>query len=592
MGASLESDNRKLYLRLLGYVRPYWKAFALALVCMGLASIAEPLFPALMKHMLDDGFKVEPGSWDWFVYPGAIFGIFLVRAILGYAGDYAMSWVSSNVIADLRAAMFARLIRLPTSYFNDHSSGRTMSRVVYDVGGVAAAATSALTTLMKDSLSLVGLTAWMLYLNWKLTLITIAIGPFIAVAVRSFGGRLRQLARRLQTNQGAIVQVLQEAIEGNKLVKVFGGQAYESERFAKVVQEQRRLTMRSTIANAAQGPVVQLFAALALAIIMGVALHQASSSQTTVGSFVSFITAMLMTLAPMKRLTDVNAPLQRGLAAAESVFELIDEPLEDDAGARRLDGAKGEVAFENVSFRYRGADHDALSELSFSIRAGECVALVGPSGGGKSTVANLLPRFFDTTGGEIRINGIPLGEIALDSLRGNIALVSQEIVLFNDTIAANIAYGARRDASQAEIIAAARAAHAMEFIERLPERFDTMMGERGIKLSGGQRQRIAIARALLKDAPILILDEATSALDTESERQVQAALNELMVGRTTLVIAHRLSTIERADRIVVVQAGRVAESGTNDELLALDGVYAQLYRLQFAQQAVDGGVRT
>lgn len=573
-------DSRQLYLRLLSYVRPYWKAFVVSIACMGLSSAVEPLFPALMKYLLDDGFKSTQGSWDWLMYPAAIFGIFISRALVGFAGDYSMSWVSSNVIAELRQAMFTRLLSLPTTYFNDNPSGRMLSRVVYDVSGVASAATGTLTTLVKDSLSIVGLMVWLLYLNWKLTLITVAIIPFVAYVVRRFGGRLRHVSRRLQENQGTIVQVLQEAIEGNKLVKIFGGQGYESERFNRAVQEQRGLTMRSTVAASAQGPLVQLFAAIALSVIMGVALYQAASNQTTVGSFVSFITAMLMVLAPLKRLTDINAPIQRGLASAESVFQLLDAIPEDDRGTRELGRARGEVVFDKVLFAYPGAEQAALTDLSFTIQPGECVALVGPSGSGKTTIANLLPRFFHTSGGEIRIDGVPLDDIKLLSLRDNIALVSQEVVLFNDTVAANIAYGARRDASHEDIVAAAKAAHAMEFIDRLPDGLDTLIGEKGVKLSGGQRQRLAIARALLKNAPILILDEATSALDTESERQVQAALDQLMVGRTTLVIAHRLSTIEGSDRIIALANGRLAEMGTHDQLLAKNGLYARLHRMQ------------
>jgi subfamily B ATP-binding cassette protein MsbA len=378
--------------------------------------------------------------------------------------------------------------------------------------------------------------------------------------------------------------VLQEAIEGHKVVKIFGGQSYEEARFFKSVNEQRRLAMRAAIAAAAQTPLVQFFAASGVAVIMGVALKQAGSDQTTVGSFVSFITAMLMILAPLKRLTDVNAPIQRGLAAAESVFALIDEAAERDDGSADLGRAQGLVEFDNVTFTYPGADRPALNGVSLTVRPGESVALVGPSGSGKTTAANLLPRFHHPDGGEIRIDGHPLDAIRLTNLRDNIALVSQDVVLFNDTIAANIAYGGKRDATREEITAAARAAHALEFIDALPEGLDTMIGENGVKLSGGQRQRLAIARAILKDAPVLILDEATSALDTESERHVQAALDELMKGRSTLVIAHRLSTVERADRIVALAHGRKQEEGSHAELLAVDGLYARLYRMQKAEE--------
>lgn len=580
--------SRQLYLRLLGYVRPYWLAFVAAIVCMGLSSIVEPVFPAMMKGLLDNGFSRGKDNLDWLLYPAAIVGIFVARAVLGFIGDYAMSWVSNNVIAELRQAMFERIVHLPTTYFNDNTSGRLMSRVAYDVGGVAGAATGALTTLVKDSLSVVGLLAWLLYLNWKLTLVAFAMIPFIALAVRGFGGRLRRVARSIQQSQGALTEVLQEAIEGHKIVKIFGGQQYEQTRFNANVQQQRRFNMRATVAAAAQGPIVQFFAALALGTIMAVAMKQASSEQTTVGGFVSFITAMLMLLAPLKRLTDISAPIQRGLAAAESVFDVIDQPTERDEGTVELSPARGLIEFDAVTFSYPGSERMALQDVSFTAHPGECIALVGQSGSGKTTIANLLPRLYPTNAGEIRIDGHRLDDIRLGSLRDNIALVSQEVVLFNDTVAANIAYGARSGVSREEILSAAKAAHALEFIETMPDGFDTLIGEKGVKLSGGQRQRLAIARALLKNAPILILDEATSALDTQSERLVQEALDELMKNRTTLVIAHRLSTIENADRVLVMRQGKIVESGTHTELMGRNGEYAILQRMQTLAMEASG----
>jgi len=550
---------------------------------MGLSSIAEPIFPAVMKGLLDNGFSNVKDNWDWLMYPCAILGVFMARAILGFIGDYAMSWVSNNVVAELRQAMFSRIINLPAGYFSDHISGRLMSRVAYDVSGVAGAATGALTTLVKDSLSVIGLLVWLVYLNWKLTLVTVAMVPFIALAVRAFSGRLRRVSRSIQESQGTITQVLQEAIEGHKVVKIFGGQDYEHKRFTDVVQQQRRQSMRATVAAAGQGPIVQFFAALALATIMAVALKQAATDQTTVGGFVSFITAMLMLLAPLKRLTDINNPIQRGLAAAESVFEVVDESPEPDHGTIELSRAKGLIEFSSVHFSYPDADAEALKGVSFLAQPGECVALVGPSGSGKTTIANLLPRFYPISEGMILIDGHDADGIRLESLRSNIALVSQEVVLFNDTVSANIAYGSRRNASADDILTAAKAAHALEFIENMPQGFNTQIGEKGVKLSGGQRQRLAIARAILKNAPILILDEATSALDNESERLVQEALENLMQHRTTLVIAHRLSTIERADRIVFLAKGRIVESGSHGELIAKNGAYAQLHRLQFVE---------
>ena len=572
-------SSKKLYFRLLTYVRPYWSAFAVAVLCMGLSSIVEPIFPAMMKGLFDNGFAQDPESWNWLLYPLAIVGVFIARAILGFVGDYTMSWVSNNVISELRQAMFAKIVRLPVSYFGDHTSGRLMSRVTYDVGNVSSAATSVLTTMIKDSLSLIGLLGWLLYLNWKLTLIALLTIPFIALVVRVFSKRLRQIARNIQQSQGTLTEVLQESIEGHKVIKVFGGQNYEEIRFKHSVEQQRRFNMRGTIAAAAQGPLVQLFAAIALATIMAIALKQASSEQNTVGSFVSFITAMLMLQAPLKRLTDISAPIQRGLAAAESVFEIIDQEIEADTGHVDLTQVRGEIAFSSVSFAYPGSERLALDGVSFVVKPGECVALVGQSGSGKTTIANLLPRFYPATQGEIRIDGHLLSDIRLASLRDSIALVSQEVILFNDTVAANIAYGSRSLASRDEIRAAAKAAHALEFIEAMDNGFDTLIGEKGVKLSGGQRQRLAIARALLKNAPILVLDEATSALDAESERYVQTALDTLMRGRSTVVIAHRLSTIENADRIIVLREGCVIESGSHKELLAKNGAYAHFHQM-------------
>lgn len=588
MSLDAEMSGRTLYLRLLDYVKPYWKAFVLAVVCMGLSALAEPALPAMLKFLLDDGFASKQGSYDFLIYPIVLFAIFFARAIIGFVSDYLMHWVSQNVIAELRQTMFAQMIRLPTGYFGDNSSGRMMSRVTYDVTGVAGASTSALTTVVRDGLAVVGLVGWLLWLNWKLTLITFIAVPFIAFAVKKLSRRIRRFARGIQVTQGNITQILQEAIEGQKVVKIFGGQKYEKARFRHAVQEQRGLQMRAAVANAALGPITHFFTALAVSVIMGIALYQASQGTATVGDFVSFITAMLMILAPLRRIMDVNATIQKGIVAAESVFHLIDQQPEENTGTVNLGRARGEVVFDKISFRYPGADRDALDQLSFTIHPGESVALVGPSGSGKTTVANLLPRFYGVDEGEIRVDGTPLKDIELENLRRNIALVSQEVVLFNDTVTANIAYGVDKKASQEDILAAAKAAHALEFIERLPEGFNTMIGEKGVKLSGGQRQRLAIARALLKNAPILILDEATSALDTESERVVQDALDELMVGRATLVIAHRLSTIERADRIITLAHGKKMEEGSHGELLTKDGLYARLYRMQKAEEAQGG----
>ncbi|MDO8960062.1 MAG: lipid A export permease/ATP-binding protein MsbA [Rhodocyclaceae bacterium] len=577
-------SSLQMYARLLSFVRPYWQRFALALVGMVLLAATEPLFPALMKPLLDEGFAGGPRA-DLWLAPLAIVGIFVLRGILSFSGGYLMAWVANRVVMDLRVAMFDRALRLPTRYYDNQSTGVLMSRITYDVSNVTGAATAALTVLVRDSLAVVGLLAWLFYLNWQLTLVALAVGPIIALVVRGFSGRLRRASRQSQVAMGNMARILEEAIGGQKIVKIFGGQPYEAERFLQTNQVLRGQSMRQAVAAAAIVPFVQFFTAIALGIVIYVALLQSAEAQTTVGGFVSFITAMLMLLAPIKHLADVNAPLQRGLAAAESVFALLDEAVEEDPARALLPRARGAVHFDDVTFRYPGADRPALENIQLAIRPGETIALVGASGSGKTTLANLLPRFYPLESGSIRVDDQPIESLTLASLRANIALVSQEVVLFNDSVAANIAYGALADTPQAAIEAAARAAHAHDFIMAMPEGYATRVGEKGVKLSGGQRQRIAIARALLKDAPILILDEATSALDNESERQVQAALEELMKHRTTLVIAHRLSTIERADRIVVLEHGRVIESGRHDELLAANGIYARLHAMQFRENA-------
>ena len=568
-------------------MRPYARVFGLSILCMVAAAATEPLFPALMKPLLDGGFGAgaEPLLTPA-IFALALVGIFVVRGMLTFASSYLLAWVANRVVLDLRAEMFARLVRLPARFFDDNSSGMVLSKVAYDVTNVTGAATGVLTVMVKDSIVVVGLLGWLLWLDWKLTLIALLVGPPIVLFVRLLSTRLRRMSRESQQATGELVHVLEETIECHKVVKVFGGQDYEARRFAHANQKLRGFNMRYTVPASLTTPVTHTLAATALAIIVYLAMGEAATSKVSVGAFASFITAMLMLLAPLKRLTEVNAPLQRGLAAAESVFGLIDMPVEEDKGTVQLPRARGDIAFDNVRFTYSSRSQPALDGVSLRVSPGQTVALVGGSGGGKTTLANLLPRFYAPDEGRILLDGHDLQSLTLESLRASLALVSQDVVLFNDSIRANIAYGRMGGATDAEVNAAAEAAHAMEFIRETPQGMQTLIGENGMRLSGGQRQRLAIARALLKNAPVLILDEATSALDSESERLVQAALETLMQGRTTIVIAHRLSTIERADRIVVLERGRVVESGTHAELLARGGAYSRLYRIQFEDAPV------
>ncbi len=576
-------NANEIYLRLLRFVAPYRRVFALGLGGMVLVAATEPALPAILKPLLDGVFVAKDEAlMHWM--PFLIIGLAVVRGLAEYTASYSITWVGNRVVMDLRNAMFGKLLELSTPYYDDHPSGILISRVTFDVAQVTAAATSVLTVIFKDTLAIVGLIAWMFWLNWKLTLLALVMTPLIVAIVRMISIRLRHASRNVQRAMGGVTQVLQEAIEGHKVVKLFGGQPYESGRFDDQANGVRRFLMKQATAAAASVPVVQLIAAAALAVMVYLATLQSSTHEFTVGDFGSFVTAMLMLTAPLKRITSVNEPLQRGIAAAESVFELLDQPGERSAGAVTIARARGEIRFEGVSFAYGSSPHPALEAIDLTIAPGETVAVVGASGSGKTTLVNLVPRFYHPTRGRILLDGQDLETLTLASLRANIALVSQDVVLFHDTVTANIAYGAMNGASGKDIIAAAEAAHAMEFIGKMPQGLDTLVGERGVKLSGGQRQRLAIARALLKNAPVLILDEATSALDSESERHVQGALETLMQGRTTIVVAHRLSTVERADRIVVLDHGRIAEIGAHRELLARGGLYAQLYRIQFAPE--------
>lgn len=573
------TTTKELYLRLLRYVVPYWKAFAVAIISIVVLAMSEPAIPALMKPLLDGSF-IEKDPETIRLMPILLILLFLVRGVSNYISSVALAWVSGKVIKDLRTQMFSRLLLLPTPYYDANPTGSIISKITFNVEQVAAAASNSLLIIVRDSLSVIGLLALMAWINWQLSIIFFVVIPAIGIVVKLVSGRLRRLSKSLQHAMGDMTNIIEEAIKGNRVVKLFGGQDYESSRFDTMANRVRHMNLKITATSAANVPAVQMIAVIALAVIIYIASSQTLGNEFTVGSFISFFGAMGLLFSPIKRLTKVNEQLQRGMAASETIFMLLEEQCEPDSGTRRLERVAGRIEFRNVSLHYTDSEIPALDDINLDIGAGETVALVGRSGSGKSSLAALVPRFYQPTGGSILVDGVDLKDLALRDLRSNIALVNQDIVLFNDTIAANIAYGSMRELSLADITAAAEAAHAMEFIRELPDGLDTFIGENGARLSGGQRQRLAIARALLKNAPILILDEATSALDNESERHVHTALETLKSGRTSIIIAHRLSTIEHADRIVVLENGRIVETGTHRELLDKGGAYYRLYSSQ------------
>lgn len=575
----LDPGALRIYLRLLAYARPHWPMFLLGVLGMVLFAAVDTGFAILVKKFLDGAF-VERDPRMLLYVPGGIIVLFVVRGVGDYLSVYAPGWVGRQVIKSIRSDLFTRYLQLPVSYFDRNGVAQLLSRLTYNIELVAEAATNAVTFIIRDTLTIIGLLSYLFYLNWKLTLFALAVAPLIIGLIRMTSRLFRRYSARIQASMGDVTRVAKESLESQRMIKVFNAETQQLSAFEGVNEHNRASFMKLITVKAVSNPVVQMIAAVGLAAVMYAAIRDVLEHGLTVGEFTSFLTALLLVTAPLRRLVSVVGPLQQGIAAGQSVFEVLDVPAEDRGGDIGLVRARGEVEFRDVAFAYDADKGQVLSGISFKAAPGETVAIVGRSGSGKSTLVSLLPRFHDPDSGTVLIDGIDIRKYRLTDLRNQLAMVSQDVMLVDATIRENIAFSAPA-ADAAAVQRAAQAAHVLEFADELPDGLETPIGERGALLSGGQRQRVAIARAILKDAPVLILDEATSALDAESEHLVQTALGELLRGRTTLVIAHRLSTIERADRILVMDEGRIVESGTHADLLAAGGVYAALHRMQF-----------
>ena len=580
------SSGIQIYKRLLKYTRAYWVAFALGLLGFFINAQTEWAAAQLVKFIINAIQNKDQHAKDWF--PFLIVIIFLFRGIGTFMGNYFLSLVARNVVYHLRTELFNKLLTLPSHFFLHNSPGHISAKLIYDVEQVTGAATDALKTLVREGAVVSGLLVYLFWTNWRLSLSLLLIGPLAGLMVRTASKRFRKLSHRIQNTMGDVSHTVNEAINGFTVVKSYGGENFEKTRFEKASMENLRQSMKMVITSSINTPLVQLLMAISMSFVVYMALQPHILGDVSAGEFVAYITAAGLLSKPVRALTDVNEKIQRGIAAAESVFTLLDVPGEADHGTKVIGRAQGELEFRGLTFAYPETA-PVLKNINLHIKPGQNVAVVGRSGSGKSTMVNLLPRFYDCEPGQILLDGLPLQDYTLESLRKQIATVNQKVMLFDTTIAENIAYGSLCGASQAEIEAASRAAYAHEFIVKLPDGYHTRIGQDGTQLSGGQRQRLAIARALLKDAPILILDEATSALDNESEFYIQSALETVMKNRTTLVIAHRLSTIEKADLILVMENGHIVESGGHADLLAKGGVYAQLHSRQFAEE--DDGYR-
>ncbi|CAG9414739.1 lipid A ABC transporter ATP-binding protein/permease MsbA [Providencia alcalifaciens] len=573
-------STKQTFKRLWPTIAPFKIGLIVAAIALIINAAGDAFMISLLKPLLDDGFgKADNDTLKWL--PLAILGLMVVRGSSSFVSTYCVSWVSGKVVMSIRRKLFGHMMGMPVSYFDQQSTGTLLSRITYDSEQVASSASGALITIIREGTYIIALFGIMFYNSWQLSLILIAIAPVVSITIRMVSKRFRKISKNMQTGMGHVTTSAEQMLKGHKEVLIFGGQKVETERFDKVSNNMRRQNMKMVSASAISDPIVQMIASFALAFVLYAASFPEIKEQLSPGTIGVVFSSMFALMRPLKSLTNVNAQFQRGMAACQTLFAILDTEKEKDEGTKVLAQVKGDIEFDSVTFTYQTKEHPALEDVSFTLPAGKSVALVGRSGSGKSTIANLITRFYDIDKGSIRIDGHDIRDYTLESLRSQVALVSQHVYLFNDTVANNIAYATDGRYSRAEIEKAAEMAYAMDFIQKLDKGLDTMIGENGVMLSGGQRQRIAIARALLRDAPILILDEATSALDTESERAIQAALDELQKNRTSLVIAHRLSTIENADQILVVQDGHIIERGDHSTLLAQNGAYAQLHRIQF-----------
>lgn len=580
MSLNKDETTGKTFRRLWTYIRLFKAGLVVSVIALVINAAADTYMVSLLKPLLDEGFGSTQSDFLK-VLPIIIFGMMLIRGLSGFVSTYCLSWVSGNVVMLMRRKLFNQFMHMPVSYFDKESTGGLLSRITYDSEQVAGATSKALVSIVREGASIIGLLVLMFWNSWQLSLVLFIVAPIVAIAIRVVSKRFRKISRNMQESMGHVTSSAEQMLKGHKVVLSYGGHNVERDRFDKVSNQMRQHSMKLVAAQATANPVIQLIASLALVAVLFLASFDSIRSELTPGTFTVIFSAMFGLMRPLKALTNVTSDFQRGMAASQTLFSLMDLEVEKDSGERVVEKVKGDVEVKDVTFTYSGKEKPALSHVSFSIPAGKTVALVGRSGSGKSTIANLFTRFYDVDSGQILLDGHDVRDYKLNNLRSHFALVSQNVHLFNDTIANNIAYAATEKYTREQIEHAAKLAYAMDFIENMDNGLDTMIGENGASLSGGQRQRIAIARALLRDAPVLILDEATSALDTESEKAIQSALDELQKDKTVLVIAHRLSTIEKADEILVIDDGEVVERGAHQALLEADGAYAQLHRIQF-----------